>query len=235
MKYLQIILLKIFFCLVVFAQEKGPSLRKHLAIKVAPLYLVSLDNSLQFMAEHRINSKNHVSLTEEFGYGNGAQSVYDDSFVKKNKDTWRARVELRKYRNSAPMLSGRYLSYEFSYKNVTENLERNVGRECENGNCNFFEKISYPATKNVFVANIKFGKQIILNDRLTEKNNLIFDIYAGFGIRKVNINHSVDIGPNSFSREYYTGLFSGESMGSEDRKYLVPNLNMGFSIGWVVF
>jgi hypothetical protein len=229
----------------IFAQEKQIISNntkldyKHLALKFSPLYLLGLDNTVQFGLEHRLNKKSNVTLNEELGFGKAAWNAYytTDSDIDKNREIFRAKLELRKYRNDAPKLSGNYIAYELFYKQVNGEVNRSLGKECENGNCNYYERINYKATKYAFGGNINFGKQIIINNNKEEKNNLIVDLKAGFGIRSIIYDHKIDDPNNKFGNveRFGDSFFATNRFGSKDQSYLLPNINIGISIGWVVY
>jgi hypothetical protein len=222
----------------IFGQPQKAPVYKHMAIKFSPVYLISADNTAQVGFEHRINKKSNITLNEEIGYGKATWNAYiNDNEDDLNRENYRARIELRIYRNDSPLLSGRYIGYELFYKQVNGTVNRQQGRECDNGNCNYYEKLDYKASKYAFGANMKFGKQIIINNRKDEDNNIIVDLNVGFGVRAIIFDHKTDIANTGYgyNDRYGDGFFSINKFGEKDRTLLIPNISLGLNFGFVLF
>jgi hypothetical protein len=212
---------------------------KHFALKISPLYMLAADNTFQMGIEHRFNRKSNITISEEFGYGNGASNIYNQNSDNYSvKETFRAQIEIRKYRNDSPFLNGKYIGYELFYKQVNDQIENTLGRECDNGNCNYYERLKYPVRKFAFGGNIKVGKQTVINNRKDEKKNLLFDIFVGFGLRKIIYDHKIDLtdadlrfgrGGNNYFPFYINGY------GIKDRQIFVPNVTFGLRLGFTAF
>ena len=233
--------LLVFVCIFVginvsFAQD---SLRqRHLIFKVTPLTIVDIDNTFQVAVEHSLTKSKHWSLTEEFGYGkanaNFWGNIYDYSSFREN---FRVRLEARKYQKTAPDLTGRYFAYELFYKQVNDRMNRSVGRECESGPCNYYEKLDYSVSKYVVGGTGKIGYQIRLKDEDKKKTNFIFDFYAGLGLRRIMIDHRVDgtIQNNFFFFGGNDSLFANDGLGYKDKAYNIPHLAFGIKFGYFIF
>jgi hypothetical protein len=214
--------------------------KKHLALKIAPLAILDIDNTFQLAIEHRLKG-NRWTLSEELGYGTAAANFWtalDGSTESKFRENIRAKIEVRKYRNA---FNGRYVAYELFYKQINDRTTRSVGRECETGACNYFEMVNYPINKYVVGISAKIGYQIRIRNELKKNTNFVFDFYVGAGLRRIMINHhdpnesSQGDGSNFYPFYYNDGLFSNSGLGYRDRNYNIPHLAMGLKIGYLIF
>ena len=233
MKYILLKVVFLFlFCSVGFAQDS--LLHRNLAIKIAPLSMLDIDNTFQLGIEHRLKG-NRWTLSEEFGYGAAAANLWmganDNS---KLREVFRAKVEARKYKQA---FTGTYVAYEAFYKQVNDRLQRGIGRECEDGWCNYFENINYPVSKYVIGATAKLGYQTRFKNELKHKGNFIFDIYVGLGLRRKIIDHAYDEELDSQSSWFYRGdnIYANNGFGYKDRKYNIPHFSLGIKFGYLIF
>jgi hypothetical protein len=219
-----------------FAQD---SLRqKHLILKIAPLTMFDIDNTFQLAIEHRLAKNSRWTLSEEFGYGTGNAQVWRQlNYYGPFRENYRARIEARRYRKDKPLFTGVYTAYELFYKQINDRISRNAGRECESGNCNYFEKIDYGASKYVLGGNIKIGSQVRIRNEMKNKSNFIFDFYVGLGLRMKMIDHEYDefIGNDTWVFGNSASIYSSSDFGYKDRTYVIPNIAFGIKLGYIVF
>lgn len=216
--------------------------KKHLAFKIAPLAILDFDNTFQFAVEHRLKG-NRWTLSEEFGYGTSAGNFWtalDGSTKSRFRENIRAKIEARKYRNGSAF-NGRYVAYEVLFKQINDRAQRSVGRECENGMCNYYEIVNYPINKYVVGISAKVGYQIRIRNELKKSTNFVFDFYVGAGLRRIMINHhdpneNLQGNINMYTDHYYgDGLFSNSGLGYRDRNYNIPHLSLGLKLGYLIF
>ncbi len=175
-------------CVAQLAADSASFIRKPLLVfKLAPLSLFDPDNTFQAGAEYCLSDR--WSLQSEFGYGNYRtnlvqQDQYGRYNGKENKEVWRTRFEVRHY--YTPFYqnphNNPYVALEVFYKRVNFLENKTLGRDCDQGNCAYFEDVAYKVFKNVVGSHIKVGFQRILFKRF------LSDIYFGFGFRLIYIN-----------------------------------------------
>ncbi|MBA4854102.1 hypothetical protein [Emticicia sp. BO119] len=213
--------------------------KNHLALKIAPLAILDIDNTFQFAVEHRLKG-NRWTLSEELGYGTAAANFWANSFNSsgsKLRENIRAKIEARKYRNA---FYGRYVAYELFYKQINDRTNRGIGRECETGLCNYYEMVNYPINKHVVGISAKIGYQVRIRNELKKNTNFVFDFYVGAGLRRIMINHHdpdeslQDNGLNNFLY-FNDGFFSNSGLGYGDKNYNIPHLALGLKIGYLIF
>lgn len=199
--------------------ERAPKL----IIKWAWLSLIDPDQTVQFGVEYALNKQ--WSLQQEIGYGHFLPYSTDNE--DKDREIWRFRTEGRFYFSSSrpnPM-EGTYVAAEIFYKRNNYLNEITVGRECENGNCAFFQQKEYIRIKDVVGYHIKIGRQWVISRRVA------LDIYAGLGLRSIHVKTpglSKEEQEN-INRDYV--LFGYYSSGS----YLMPSLSSGFKFGYQIY
>lgn len=234
MRYTILILL-FFTFFVQQALGQDTLLRKKLAIKIAPLALLDIDNTFQLAVEHRLKG-NRWTLSEEFGYGTAAANFWGNTFDNTNsrfRENFRVKIEARKYKQA---FTGRYVAYELLYKQINDRADRSVGRECESGMCNYYEMLNYPINKYVIGISAKIGYQIRIRNELKKNTNFVFDFYVGGGLRRVMINHHSP-GESASSNDYIDyryGLFSNSGLGYGDRNYNIPQISLGIKLGYII-
>lgn len=211
--------------------------RKRLILKIAPLTMFDIDNTFQFAAEHRLNKNNRWTLSEELGYGAGVVNLWGESSNYNNaREHYRVKLEARRYGKPTNDMTGRYFGYELFYKQVNDQLNRGIGRECESGPCNYFENLDYPVSKYVVGATAKLGYQIRFKDVNEKKTNFVFDFYIGLGLRRIMIDHKID-GTTQNNSWFFgnEGFLSFGNLGYKDRAYNIPHGSFGVRFGYLVF
>ncbi|WP_165372226.1 hypothetical protein [Emticicia agri] len=215
--------------------------KKHLALKLAPLAFLDIDNTFQFAIEHRLKG-NRWTLSEEFGYGTAEANFWTASLgttQSRFRENIRAKIEARRYRPTSA-LTGRYVAYELFYKQINDRSDRSIGRECESGLCNYYEMVNYPINKYVVGISAKVGYQIRIRNELKKNTNFVFDFYVGAGLRRIMINHhdpseSLQSDMSNDFFYYNDGLLSNSGLGYRDRNYNIPHLALGLKIGYLIF
>ncbi|GGD70924.1 hypothetical protein GCM10011514_38740 [Emticicia aquatilis] len=211
--------------------------RKHLIVKIAPLTIFDIDNTFEFSAEHSLSKNNRWTLSEQLGYGAGVANIWQEESSKygNTREHYRVKLEARRYRHARPDMTGGYMAYEVFYKQVNDRINRNIGRECENGPCNYYENLDYPASKYVVGGTIKAGYQHRFKNEFKKNTNFVFDLYIGLGIRRVMIDHKVDVQVSESPWFYYGGNEWFGSFGSKDRAYNIPHASFGIRFGYFIF
>ncbi|GAB2789669.1 hypothetical protein GCM10027275_38310 [Rhabdobacter roseus] len=181
MKYL----FSIFFVLLLGqpgrAQGSADTLAPGVILKLTPLALFDLDNTIQLGAEVPFGSR-RFSFQQELGYGHNAFNFWQSEREEyPNRETWRFRSQLRHYfRKRAPL--GGYVAVEYLLKKNSQLDWRSVGRDCsENGGCAYFENRQVHLVRYVNAFHLKFGGQWKLGSRTT------LDFYLGGGLRSLNV------------------------------------------------
>jgi hypothetical protein len=182
------LLLLLFIPTFLNAQEAA---KKPVLIKFAPLSHIDFDNTIQLGSEQMLNKS--WSIQEELGYGNIKMNVWgqDYYFENKDKETYRAKLEVRKYKNYGyGMPIGNYWAIETFFKQVNKIDDVTIGRECsQTWNCAYQERIEGIRQKLVFGGHIKLGRQFYIKDS-GQKTRFVLDFYMGVGLRYINIGNS---------------------------------------------
>jgi hypothetical protein len=197
-------------------------------IKWAPFSVLDIDPTMQFGLEYLL--KGNWSLQQELGYGhfNHSRTTFNGNNLW-NKEVWRSRSEVRLYlSNYTPRPAGVYTAFELLYKRVNFNQEATVGRECEDGRCNYFERVTYKVLRDVVGYHIKFGGQAVVENRVT------LDFYTGLGFRNIYVK-TPGKGPD-VSRgwwdddEAYIALYPNRR-----GTYRLISGNLGFKVGYLIY
>ncbi|QHT67112.1 DUF3575 domain-containing protein [Rhodocytophaga rosea] len=199
----------------------------HYIIKWAPLSLVDQDNTVQFGIEYLF--KGPVSLQQEIGYGWFSFNGNSDNGVYINREIWRSRTEVRFYVANNGQIKrphGAYLALEFLYKRMNYTKEDNVGRECENGDCEYFEKMNYKLFRDVYGFHGKMGVQFIIEKRLA------LDVYIGGGLRSVVVK-SPGLSAENNNLMEDRGFVLSKPM--ELGQYTMLSMSGGFKIGYLIY
>ncbi|GAB2632326.1 hypothetical protein GCM10027035_28290 [Emticicia sediminis] len=227
-----------FFGVLSLGSHAQDSLNKaHLILKIAPLTMFDIDNTFEFAAEHRLGQSKRWTLSEQLGYGAGVANLWgENNDFGPAREHYRVKVEVRRYDKKASNMAGGYLAYELFYKQVNDELNRSVGRECDGGPCAYFETLDYPVSKYVVGATIKVGYQARLRNEDKKKTKFVFDFYVGLGVRRIMIDHKID-GAATQNNSWFgnDGFFPFGSFGYADRAYNIPHGSLGIRLGYLVF
>lgn len=203
--------------------------RPHYIIKWAPLSVIELDNTVQFGLEYLLPGP--WSVQQELGYGwfnlNNNADIDGDPY--KNREVWRSRTEFRVYLDHNKDVAkprGGYFALEFLYKRVNFEREASIGRECADGQCEYFELLDYKILKDVFGYHAKFGGQFIVENRLA------IDIYSGIGWRNIFVKSpGLSAGENVFGE----GSDLINIARTEPGIYRTISLCGGFKLGYLIY
>lgn len=227
-----------FFGVLSIGSHAQDSLNKaHLILKIAPLTMFDIDNTFEFAAEHRLGQSKRWTLSEQLGYGAGVANLWgENNDFGPAREHYRVKVEARRYDKKASNMAGGYLAYELFYKQVNDELNRSVGRECDGGPCAYFENLDYPVSKYVVGATIKVGYQARLRNEDKKKTKFVFDFYVGLGVRRIMIDHKID-GAATQNNLWFgnDGSFPFGGFGYADRAYNIPHGSLGIRLGYLVF
>lgn len=215
--------------------------RKHLILKISPLTIFDIDNTFQIATEHNLSKNMRWTLSEELGYGAGSVNVWaynsnNDNYGS-SREVYRVKIEARRYTlKKNQQMAGGYMAYEVFYKQVNDQMNRTVGRECESGPCNYFEDVNYSASKYVVGGTVKFGYQRFFRDENNKNTKFVFDFYVGLGLRRVMIDHRVD--GDVQNNNWFFGndaIFSNGGLGYRDNAYNIPHAALGIKVGYLLF
>ncbi|GAB3325901.1 hypothetical protein GCM10027299_24620 [Larkinella ripae] len=207
-------------------------------IKVAPLALFDPDNTIQAGAERLLGGRRGRSrhaVQAEFGYGWKGMNLYPDRRDNYQKfETWRARAEWRRYSGryrssrkphfAVPPI-GRYFAIETFFKQLSILDETTIGRECENGNCAYFERGTFPMYRTVWGMHAKFGRQYVFT--MPSDNRFLLDFFVGLGFRNLT--------PYRFTASA-ADVFQFTSSGFWRARYsgVIPSATLGIKLGYVL-
>ncbi len=188
-------------------------------LKFSYLSLFDYKQSIQFAYEYKIRPR--VTLQNELGYINTLiKGLYSyENF--QNMRGIRTRFEARFYRkNRFNQVNGFYLAPEIFYVYTQYQRQKELGRGCVSGTCDFFELKRFQVYKNVVGVHFKVGVQIDLSPKL------LLDIYGGLGLRMVYIHapeaEKEDFRLNEFFFQYNNGEF------------LRPSMALGLKLGYIL-
>ena len=194
-------------------------------VKLAPLSLFDIDNTIQFGLERLVSQ--HGAVQVEFGYGWQGLNLWQSSQNERysNREIWRGRVEWRHYLNKTNQPRGRYMAVEGFYKQVNVRESGTVGVGCTAGPCQYYQLFSSPLQKYVWGGHVKFGSQMT---PIRGKNRLLLDMYVGLGFRRRMIERFQPSGDSFYYRSAGYTLFDSFSGTS----YTLISLSYGARLGW---
>jgi hypothetical protein len=215
--------------------------RKHLILKISPLTIFDIDNTLQIATEHNLSKNMRWTLSEELGYGAGSANVWaynsNNNSYGPNREVYRVKIEARRYNlKKNRQMAGGYMAYELFYKQVNDIMNRTIGRECDGGPCNYFEEVNYSASKYVVGGTVKFGYQTFIRNENKKNTKFVFDFYVGLGLRRVMIDHRID-GDVQNNTWFFgnNGIFTNGGLGYRDNAYNIPHAALGIRLGYLLF
>lgn len=194
-------------------------------VKLAPLALFDIDNTIQFSLERLIGQ--HSAVQIELGYGGQGMNLWQSSQNERysNRETWRGRAEWRYYFTKTNQPRGRYVAVEGFYKQVNVRESGTVGVGCTNGPCQYYQLFSSPLQKYVWGGHVKFGSQMA---PIRDNNRLLLDVYVGLGFRRRIVERFQPSGDSFYYRSAGFSLFDSFS----GTPYTLISLSYGAKIGW---
>lgn len=191
--------------------------------KITPLKVIGLTNpSIETVYERRTGNRFSTQLMASYLLPNVLETSNDFS---QNVKGFRLSVEEKFYvKKSAPY--GPYLSLEFDYLNnrynSISNFEEQNGQAKSPDNFEYYSDV-FGIKKQTYNLNFKLGHQLI-------NRKLVFDFYAGLGLRYKNTRHFDRINPDDkmemprHPNVYYMANLEG--------KRLTISLPLNARIGW---
>jgi hypothetical protein len=144
----------------------------------------------------------------------------------RNKEVWRSRTEARLYlSNYRPRPTGTYLAFEVLYKRVNYEGEDEVGRNCENRNCEYKEAVEYKLLKDVVGFHFKFGVQAFIRERVA------LDFYIGIGGRNATVKTNNKELEEIWKQDRYSFVANPSHPGS----FGLISGNLGFKVGYLLY
>lgn len=197
-----------------------------LIIKFSPLSAVDINATYQFAIEYPLNRR--WSVQQDIGYGNDRFSIRTIQTPSRQENVWRLRSEVRRYFDlpSDPSHSTTYLALEAFYKQVNYPTTENIGRECDRGNCAYFETVQYTFQKDVVGSHFKLGCHLPIEKRF------LIDMYAGVGFRFIVVKSPDTLNENDM-------LSSGEGFGfnftRQPGTYKFFSFSLGIKLGYIFY
>jgi len=201
-------------------------------IKIAPASLVDPYNTFQAGFEY-VPRRGVWSVQAEAGYGD--YRTHPDRATRRNFNTtrarfmlenWRVRTEARVYTEGyATRPVGFYVAGETFYRRSNWSGESNVGRECEDGVCAYFERTRYRMHKDVLGFHGKAGVQLALWERV------LFDLYSGAGIRYVWVRSRQIGGDDTLDDGWRPFNIDPGRPG----RYRLLSAALGFKVGYLLY
>lgn len=155
-------------------------------LKFSPLSLLDPDGTVQGAVE--VWLKQRQSIQAEFGYGSDRMWPWTFNDRLGRKEVWRARLEGRYYTSlfGKHPHSGTYVAIEGLYKQVNVAYLDTI---IANRNSTFDPVFVHaPVTRYVFGLHSKVGTQRLLSYNPSSIwSHVIIDVYAGPGIRHINV------------------------------------------------
>lgn len=187
------------------------------SIKLNPLALIDPYGSYSYRIGSEFKIYRNFAFSIEVGkYFNYAKN----DGIRDNVKGYIIKPEIKYYINDYNLTSGQYFSIEYQYKETSFNYTDSI-------------KIApqptysrdYKINKTLSVINLKFGQLKVY------KNRFMYEWFLGAGVRFCK-------GYNSLSEIENKGILTGEGHGSDiswgqrNINYVLPNLTIGFKIGY---
>jgi hypothetical protein len=194
------------------------------AIKLLPSAAFDVNATYQLAVEVFSKDGKH-SIQPELGFGTYESTPrMFESPSYKGQSVWRGRLEWRTYTEKVVRYNheNSYMGVDVFFKHVSTPRDAEVGRQCDAGNCAFFEQIKFNEYKTVGGVNFKYGFQWI------GAKGFVIDFYGGAGLRLIRIwrrGFPNDTNPTDGLRG---GLFS-RSVGT----YYGPSVLLGVRVGYL--
>ncbi|WP_247234230.1 DUF3575 domain-containing protein [Telluribacter sp. SYSU D00476] len=206
-----------------FAQRPD-SLNRQPIIKVTPLTLFDLDNTLQAGIEIPLPNPKY-SVQQELGYGHSAFNFFPSEREDyPNKETWRFRTQLRMYYRQNRNGAG-YFAAEYLFKKNSIREWRAQGMDCANPwQCAYFENRMVNLGRFLSAYHLKMGWQYILSPRMN------LDFYWGLGLRSLTVRN-LSVENETLFTDDEPVWFRPDTPG---RYGPAPSLSVGFHLGWIL-
>jgi hypothetical protein len=217
-----------------------PANRKPVAVlKLAPLTLFELQNTLEIGAEVRMHDR--MSVQGQFGYAPD-WLIWQSSLTQyTNRENWRGRFEARWYIGHSRRMAqpgppsfplGRYIAIDLLYKQLNTINQQTIGHQCAAGNCAYFEKGSSLLTRYIGGLGIKIGGQSVIGHRrATGAPSWLLDAYLGVGVRK-GWTQEPAVEPDAIRFYRGSGFLTFDPFRAPNQ--FSPNALLGIKVGYVL-
>lgn len=212
-------------------------------VSLAPLALFDINNTVQLGIERMLGGRH--SVLGEVGYGPAALNLYRSSLRDGIRETWRGRAEWRIYtRRSRPSSRqhlhqtifekplGNYVALDLFYKQVNAVESGSVGRACEDGPCQYYQRFQARTVKYVGGAHIKVGKQVNLYIP-NENSRFVLDMYLGLGLRRRMIRQYGLPEPEDAGSYFINGNGPFDNFWGDTPVAITLSMAYGFRLGYV--
>lgn len=226
MRKYSLMLLLAFVGAVSYAQIPKPdTLGSIIILKITPLALFDLDNTVQVGLEVPLRNP-AWTIQQELGYGHSAFNLwYGERKQYPDRETWRFRSQIRYYFRKNNQKSA-YIAGEYLFKKNSEEKYESVGMDCLSGQfgpCAYFQYRDVHLGRFVNVFHAKWGGQFTIGERM------LMDIYLGAGIRALVVRY---LGiPKSQIPDIGRGFFPVRT-DRVGRYHPTGSFSMGLHFGW---
>lgn len=167
-----------------FCSAQGDDVQPpRLALKWSPWHLAYFYPSAQFAVEHRLFGKFYA----QYDLGSILNDHATESENYQNKKGYRGLVEVRYYVPS-PGKVPFYVAADYYYSRISFNRSQVVGYNCDSGNCDFFEYVTYKVKNTESGPGIKFG--MLLFPGWNKNRSFFFDVNSGLAYRHIRYDFS---------------------------------------------
>jgi hypothetical protein len=205
------------------AQSKE-STNKSFELHTMPLTLADYTPRLRLGAEY--NASDKIGYCVELGIGN--YFLNSNQLVARGSSNdylfYEIRTEVKYYFNTNKSNHSLYYSVELFYINMTDVFENNSYYPENTSGSIFYTKATF--YKQKYGLHVKGGIKLIAFKRID------FDIYAGIGVARRNIDYKNVINPNTDYPEDDWGIGIGHKF---EGKYTIFHATMGCKIGVILW
>lgn len=196
------------------------------AFKLLPSASFDVNATYQIAAEIFLKDGKH-SVQPELGYGTYESTLrMFESPNFKGQEVWRARLEWRSYQEAFLRKDheNTYWGIDVFFKNVNTPVEAEIGRQCDAGNCAYFENIRYLDQKTVLGIHGKYGFQWVASSRI------VIDFYGGGGLRFIKIGRRGYPSDAQNFDDFRGGFSFRRNVGN----YFGPSALLGVRVGYLL-
>ena len=212
---------------------------RSVVVKLNPFMAGGVDGAMYGGVETPVGVRGAIQAEAGYGAFRSLMNFDSDSYTR--KENWRARLQYRSYvREGLPSDSPWYWAVEGTYKQVNVLDNQTVGRECQNGNCAYFQLVQQLATRYVGGVYGKLGKIVPLS-QTGGSYRFLLDMYVGMGLNYawtrraplgLALNTQYPNGDYLYST-YANPLFGTDRFGKANtRTYFLPDIQIGFMLGY---
>lgn len=195
-----------------------------LALKWSPLHHIYFYPSFQVALEHRFLKK--MTLQYDLGFIIDYPGSDSEDYI--DKRGFRGIAELRYYIPSPPKIPF-YIAGEFYYSRIAFDRSQVMGYDCNSGNCDYFEYVTYKVEHHHQGVGIKWG--LLLFPGWNRNRSMFFDINAGMAIRSISYK-DIDK-PIAPGREFFDNDASTIFSPDEDDR-IMPRVILGIRLGYKI-